>query len=261
MSVTAKLLRVFRVDQQLRGLQSRLQTSKRFLAAQSEQQQGLDAKRKALEGQVRQLRATLANEEGEVQRIEARSVVLREQMNNAKTNKEYSAFLAELNTLKNEKSKHETAALEHMSGVEALDRQVAEIVAQLDERSRMVAQADKDCKSKETEIRDRVDELKSQRDVLAKDVPAPALAALEALIVSRGDEAMCGVDVLDRRNHEYTCGGCMMAIPMERVNSLVRGNLTNCPSCQCILYTEEELIVSRKGTSKPAKSGAAADRV
>src|SRR3954469_19618533 len=104
MSVTESLLRVFRVDQQLQGLQSRLRAAERFLGEQTKQLQTLDSKREALASQLKQSQVAVANHEGEMARIDARIEQLREQMNAARTNKEYKAFLTEVNTLKADRS-------------------------------------------------------------------------------------------------------------------------------------------------------------
>src|SRR5688572_24457003 len=87
MSVTEKLLRVFRVDQQLRGLQGRLGGAERFLEEQTRQLRQVEAKRDAAAAQLRQLRATIADHEGEMARLDAKLAAIREQMNSAKTNK------------------------------------------------------------------------------------------------------------------------------------------------------------------------------
>ncbi len=75
----------------------------------------------------------------------------------------------------------------------------------------------------------------------------------------RGDEAMCAVEILDRRNHEYSCSGCMMTLPVEVVNTMLAGRLTRCVSCSCIVYTEEENFLGPPpkppGKSKAAEAG------
>ena len=100
MDVTAKLLAVFQVDKQLRGLKSRLTAAERFLGEQSKELSGLDAKQHALETQLKAVTAQTMGAEGEAKRLEARIAGIREQMNNAKTNREYQAFLVEMNTFK-----------------------------------------------------------------------------------------------------------------------------------------------------------------
>jgi len=123
MSVTEKLLRVFRVDQQLQGLQSRLRAAERFLDEQTKQVHTLDGKRDTLTAQLKKLQATIADHEGEMARVDARVEALREQMNSARTNKDYKAFLTEINTLKADRSTTETAALEQLDlAVDFADR-------------------------------------------------------------------------------------------------------------------------------------------
>jgi predicted nucleic acid-binding Zn-ribbon protein len=240
MSVTLQLLKLFQVDKQLRGLRSRLDGAEKFLAQQKAQLKEIDDKKNSLDAQVKQLRASQANDEGEAARVETRINTLREQMNSMKTAKEYGAAVSELNNYKEAKTKAEESALESMTKVEQLEGQLAELKKQREERAKLVAQADTDRTAREAEIKDRLEELKAQRAALAKDIPQDALNILEGLIKMRGDDAMCSVEILDRRNHEYSCSGCMMTLPVEVVNTMLAGRLTRCVSCSCIVYTEEE---------------------
>lgn len=240
MSVTLQLLKLFQVDKQLRGLRSRLDSAEKFLAQQKTQLKEIDDRKSSIDSQLKQIRASQSNDEGEAARVDARIETLREQMNSMKTAKEYSAAVAELNNYKEAKSKAEEGALESMSKVEQLETQVADLQRQHDDRSKLVAQADTERTARDAEIRDRVEELKAQRTAMAEGIPADALSLLEGLIKLRGDEAMCPVEILDRRNHEYSCSGCMMTLPVEVVNTMLAGRLTRCVSCSCIVYTEEK---------------------
>src|SRR6185295_7164516 len=118
-----KLLRVFRVDQQLQGLQSRLRAAEKFLEEQTKQLQQIETKRDTVHTQLKQMQATVADHEGEMARLDARVEQLREQMNAARTNKEYKAFLTEINTIKADRSAAETAALEVMTKADELKKQ------------------------------------------------------------------------------------------------------------------------------------------
>lgn len=253
MTVTASLLRLFRVDQQLRGLQTRLHAADRFLAEQERQFKELDVKHSALVTQLRQIKAAQGGYEGEVATVDARVATLREQMNAARTNKEYSAFLTELNTLKAQKEALEKDQIDSMEKIEALGKQIESATSQRGERTKMVEKARSDRSTKEAEIKDRVAELRTQRAALAKEVPADVLAILEDLIARRGDEAMAHVEVLDRRNHEWTCGACMMALPVQHINAIAAGKFTRCSNCQCILFTEED-VVSKKIKKETAEA-------
>ncbi len=256
MSVTEKLLRVFRVDQQLVGLQSRLRAAERFLEEQSRQLAELQTRHDSLGTQLKQMLAMIADHEGEVARLEARIEHLRDQMNNAKTNKEYKAFLVEVNTLKADRDRAEQAALELMTKADELRKQQSAVDAQRTEREKVKDVAAGDREKRADEIRDRVNQLSAERDKLRAEVPEEALRLYAELVRQRGEEAMAPVEEQDRRRHEATCGSCMMSLPVETVNSLIKGGqLTRCVSCGCLLYIEKELAEAMQpGTNKRGAS-------
>lgn len=250
MTVTAKLLGLFRVDQQIRGLRSRLDTAERFLRLQQAQLDELTSKHKSTSASLKQLKTAVAGEEGEAARIDARINALREQMNAARTNKEYSAFLNELNVLKSQKDEIEKAELGEMEKVEAAEKALAEIEKQRAEREAIVKQASSDRDARNAEIKDRLAELTAQREGLVKEVPADAMRIYAELLQRQGEAAMSHVEVLDRRNHEWTCGSCQMTLTVETINSVSGGKLTRCGACGCILYTEEDVVAKTVKTSK-----------
>lgn len=240
MDVTSRLLRVFQVDRQLAGLQSRLKTAERFLAEQTRLIAELDSKRQALAAQIRQITASTANQETEMRSLDERAEQLREQMNLARTNKEYKTFLTEVNTVKTERSRVEDDSLAQMAKADELKAQLAALETSRAERDKVRAVAASDRDARQAEIQQRLNELTSERERLVKDVPADALARYTRLLHTREDAAMAPVEIVDVKRHEYTCGACMMSVPMEVSISLLRGHLTTCASCQCILYLTPE---------------------
>ena len=242
MTVTEKLLKVFLVDKQLRGLESRLRAAERFLGEQAGQIGSLSGRRDAIDGQLRQLNAKIGDHEGEIARLDERIASLREQMNTARTNKEYKAFLTEVNTLKAERGREEESALELIAKREELGAQRAQIESQMSEREKMRGAAEGDRDARANEIRERVAELRAQRAALSAEVPAVVLKDYEKLLQVHEDDAMAVIEVQDRRRHEFTCGACMMNLPIESVNGLLsHGNITHCVSCGVILYVDENV--------------------
>lgn len=240
MGVTDNLHRVFVVDQQIRGLQTRFRASERFLAEQDRQLGQIETNHKALQSQLRQLTATSSNAEGEAARLEARITELRERMNGAKTNKEYKALLTEVNTFKEQKTGVESEAIGQMETIERLRAQIAELEASKAERAKMrqVAAADRDQRAEE--IKDRLAELQARRDELVSGVPQAVLTTYAELVHLRAEEAMAPIEIADRKRHEFHCGSCMMSLPVESMSALLsHGELTRCVSCGCILYLEE----------------------
>jgi predicted nucleic acid-binding Zn-ribbon protein len=241
MSVTAQLLRVFQVDKQIRSLQSRLKTAEAFLGRQVKDLDEIDSGRKTLETQVKQQTAAAADQEGEAKRIEAKMASLRDQMNNSQTNKQYQAFLIELNTLKIEKDRVEAGALETMSKSEETRKKLTELDEKRTEREQVRVVAARDRDERFNEISGRLSELKAEFESCIADVPKDTMVMFNRLIETRGDEAMGPIEIVDRKRHEYNCGTCMMAVPMESVNALLTdGRLTRCSACQCVMYLTRE---------------------
>jgi hypothetical protein len=261
MSVTTHLLRVFLVDKQLRGLQSKLRAAERFLSDQTTQIQSIETRAQTLQTQLMQWRAQAANAEGETKRLDEKIETIRTQMNSAQTNKEYKAFLTEVNTFKSERDKHETTALEAMQKAEDLAKQLETLGVQRTERQSVASVATGERDKHAAEIRERVETLTAERAKLAADVPGEAMKILDQLIKTRGDEAMAPVEELSRRDHEFNCGSCMTLLPFDLVNGLLSSDkLTRCASCGCVLYVEDELKLSMrespKGLKAPAKKKA-----
>lgn len=250
MSVTSKLLAVFRVDQQIQGLQSRLEGAERFLAEQTRQLAALGTQKDSIETQLRQLRASESNAEGESKRIGVHVDELREKMNNAATNKEYKALLSEVNNLKEARSTHETEAIEYLEQIEVLNAKLEAIDTDVAEREKVRGVAEEQRQQRSDEIAEKLAELKSERERLVINVPKDAMAIYTELHTMRGEDAMAPLEIEDRKRHEYVCGSSMMTVPVEVAASLMQGKLTLSPNDGCILYLTPEVEEELSGAFK-----------
>ncbi len=248
MTLQQKLHELFLLDQQVRGLRTRLDAATRRLKAQQTKLEQLQRQRKELGDQLRQVQAAAAGFELQVKAMDERVEKLRGQMNNVTNNKEYSAMLVEVNTLKLEKSKVEEQALEQMGKVDLVKQEVAEIEAKIAEQTKMAGGARAEVESARAEVGQRLDEATKSRSAAAASVPADALAAFERQANAHDGEAMAGVIEENRRLMEYTCGGCYMAIPAERVNCLFTRpeEIVGCPNCGRLLFLDEQFKESMK---------------
>lgn len=250
MTVTDKLLRVYRVDRKIEGLQSRLRGAERFLGQQNVQIETLSKRATVVDSQIRQLKASQADAEGEAAQHEAHIAELRERMNSASTNKEYKALLAEVNTFKDKKAELESGALEMMEKIETLSAERATLTDQTDERSKVKTIAESERTQRADEIRDQLTTLQAERVEIAEDVPASAMATYADLVERLDEDAMAAIEIEDLKRHEFHCGACMMLVPVEAMSSLMsHGSITQCPSCGCILFLEEkdrEAMTSKK---------------
>lgn len=242
MGLNEALHALFLVDQQLRGLESRLDGARQHVRAQQIKIEQLTRQRDELADRLKHAQAAAANFENEANAAEQRIANLREQMNSAKTNKEYSAFLVEMNTLKIDKGKVEELALAEMTKADVLTQEQQGVNELLAQQMKIKERADADLAEREGEVADRLAELKTEHAEQAAKVPAEALAVFTRLGDQFDGEAMSPVIEEDRRRLEYICGGCYIQIPVERVNQLATQDmLVQCPSCGRVLYLEPEL--------------------
>ncbi len=241
MNPTAKLYRLFLVEKQLRGLRSRLDSAERFLKQQQTLAADLKEQIETVGAQLKHHQAASLERENEAATFEEKIERLREQMNNAKTNREYKAFLSEVNTFKIEKDHAESEALDLIEKTDEVKAQLTGIESRCAERVKMVGVAKSQRKERAAEIKDRIAELEKDYAVCEADVPADALRDYKHLLQRRSDEdPMASVEVHDRKRHIYTCSACMIELPTETVSALLsHGGITHCVSCQLILYLDE----------------------
>ncbi len=255
MGVTTKLLELYRVDQQLRGLTGRLKTAEAYLGEQDRLLSGLKTRHDALTAQLKQLEAAARNDEVEAKGLEQRIEKLRERMNTAQTNKEHQALNAEVATLKADKSLIEERALASMQKLEKARAEVASLGEQLAEREKVRAIAQRDRDERQAEIAARLDQLNGERAGKLDGLNGEALTYYNQRLNSGAEHVMAPLEEMDRRNLEYSCGACFTVLPIELVSVLLRrGDLTKCPSCKVILYMEATLK-DEIATSQEKKKG------
>lgn len=249
MPLQQQLYQLYLLDRQVRGLQSRLDQAIKLLSVQQTRLDRLNQQRSELDGQHKHAQAKAALKESESQGVVDRVTKLREQMNAARNNKEYQAFLLEVNTLKNDQGKLEEEALEHLDKVDQLTADRDALLKRLEDQEKLVVGAAKDVDVSRQEIGQRLDELTAQRDQAAEQTPAEARSVFEKVAHEFDGETMAPVVEQSRRHKEYTCGGCFMTIPIERVSSLMGrcDEIVVCSSCGRILYMEQELKESLTG--------------
>ena len=250
MSVTSQLLAVFRVDKEISGLQSRLTAAERFLTEQTKKLAEIGTHSESMNTQIRQLKASASNAEGESERLKIHIDELREKMNNSTSNKEYKALLSEVNNLKEQRSVFDEQAIEQIDKIEELNTQFESLEGAKGERDKMRGVAESDRQQRADEIAGRLAELRAKREELIAGVPKDAMRIYDELLDSRGEDAMAPLEIIDRKRHEYVCGSSMMSVPVEVAASLIQGKLTLSPNDGCILYLTEEDSESLSGTFK-----------
>ncbi|MHC4996166.1 MAG: zinc ribbon domain-containing protein [Planctomycetota bacterium] len=230
------------IDQQVRGLEGRLGGRRIIKKVQQNKCDKLNQQLREIDGQLKKAQAEASDLENQANVCEGKILKLREQMNTAQTNKEYSTFLVEVNTFKSDKGKLEEEALERMGDIEKLQEQVAELQGKLDEQQKIKAVAEHDLQARTAEVQEQLDQKKALREEAASKISPDDLLVFDRLAESHDGEAMAELSLEDKRRMEYCCGGCYMSLPVEVVTRLApKDTLVPCPSCGRILYMGKEL--------------------
>jgi predicted nucleic acid-binding Zn-ribbon protein len=236
------LVKLYQADQKLREAQGRLEAVSRNARIQERKVNELAERLKLSQSKLREQQSQAAQLDLDLKTREARIERLRTQQQNAKTNREYQAFLVEINTEKVDKGKSEDLLLGVMGSVE-------KFTAETDELSKLLESERTKLTSMNAEIGDRVkalqaeiESLRPERDSAAAAVSSKARDAFERLADRFDGEALSALTKPDRRREEYACSVCNMDLVTDVYNKLhSRDELVFCPSCHRILYIPDEL--------------------
>jgi len=243
MNLTENLLVLYRVERQVRGLRTRLDSAERYLNAQIKQIDELNAQITEAQNRKLQLNATVANLEVQGKSVDERTEKLREELNSAQTNKQYTAILTELNTVKLERGQFDDRMLEDLEQVDRITEQIAELNAQVAERKKVKKVAQGKLDERQEEVGERLAELEVERDAAAADIPGTDLQIFEGLADAYDGEVMAEVEEVSKKHREYACGACNLQVPFENFAQLMGGtaSLIRCGACTRILYLQEEM--------------------
>ena len=242
MPLIENLLALYTVDRQVRSLRGRVESAQIYLRAQEKQIADIDVERKEIEQQLKQRKSNIALIETETGSIDDRIVHLREELNNASNDKQYSALLAEVNTLKERRKAFEEEELQEMASTEELEGSLTEIQDRWDERQKVVASAKQGLETRETEISEQLEQLESERKTAASIIPEATLEQFDSIADDFDGEAMAAIQVLDKKRKEYGCTACSLQVPLNSITKMLGhpDDIVICVSCDKILYIENE---------------------
>ena len=163
----------------------------------------------------------------------------RQALNKAKTNKEYAAILAAMNTEKADNSKLESAVLQLMEELSAIKAEGAVFVAERAKLLKHVAAAEEALKAFNAQSQQERDDLTIDRETFAGKVTSAAIDIFNRVAQRHEGEAMAPVTKLRPKRDEWACGGCNMKVALEVINALqTRDDILLCNVCGRILYLD-----------------------
>jgi predicted nucleic acid-binding Zn-ribbon protein len=219
------------LDSRIAGLERKLEAIPVRLQAIRESQEqatgAVEAQRARLAGVRKDLRAREKDLEQNASEKAKREAKLYE----VKTNKEYSAVLAEIETFKVEKGRVEEEILALMETQERMTREIAEAEVRLkrhtEEARAQQAAATEELRALEADLA----LVRAERESLARDIPRDSMAQYTRLLKGRGGLAVAVVGA------NGICTGCRLGLTPQRFNELRQSSqILTCESCGRILY-------------------------
>jgi predicted nucleic acid-binding Zn-ribbon protein len=148
-----------------------------------------------------------------------------------KTNKEYSAVLAEIEEIKQEKGRVEEEILVLMESQERLTADIKDAEGRYKARETQGKQEEAALQEKLRAVEADLALVRTERAELARQLPAPVLADYDKLLKARGGLALAQVV------KPNLCGGCRMTVTPQRLQELrAQSALLLCESCGRYLY-------------------------
>lgn len=242
MPLIKKLYDLFLLDKRIKGMSTRLNAATRRRTAQQTKLAQTKQQHAEMTDQIKNLQAKARDLEGQAAELGERIERQRHLMNSVTNNKQYSALLIEVNTVKHDQSKLEDEALERISQIEIQEHELNELAAQVKEQKKLVKLAEAEVAKCQDEVGDQLDALAKDRSAAEQELPADAQETFNRLMYIHDGEGMATVVEESRRNMDYSCGGCYLSIPVERVNVLMSSDdMVTCPNCNRLLFIDQEL--------------------
>ena len=222
---------IYRLQQEQKGAPLKIKELQELFIRKKENLDSLEKKAQELLRQRKEKELECASREEQMRKMQI-------QLYQLKTNKEYSAKLKEIDTVKADKSVLEDAILVLMEESDKLGNEIKKEKAFLAEEEKKDNAEIQKIELRGKEIEDKLSTLKSQREQIAQQVDSKILAKYERVLANRDYLAIVRVE-------NNACQGCFMNVPPQVIN-LIRmyNNLVICEVCQRILYIEEEAIGS-----------------
>lgn len=236
------LIKLQRVESRLRAVQNKLARCRRSVLFQENQLRTLQSNLEAKQQETKLTRLQVDRLELELKSRDEHITKLRAALNLARTNKEYSAILTELNTSKADDSKLETQVLELMKNVETDQAQCGEVQKQIEEQKTQMEQIRTEAEGKAVELQKEIDAIQKEWDLFAHKITPEALHIFKRVAETYDGEAMAQIErPEDETIVSFSCGGCFMGLPAEMVNILSnKDEILRCSNCTRILYLKDE---------------------
>jgi predicted nucleic acid-binding Zn-ribbon protein len=168
--------------------------------------------------------------EVEVQDLNGKITKYKRQLNEVRTNKEYSSLLKEIEETQAKIDSLEEGIIEEMLAADDIEKEIKSADQKAVEIQNQLTKQKEDILKKKKEIEDEKEMLQKEKEELLPQVPSDKLNLYNQIFVKKN-----GI-VLSPLRDEF-CSMCHMRIRPQMVNELLAGNkIILCENCGRILY-------------------------
>jgi uncharacterized protein len=233
MEIIELLLKIQGIDQ----VMSELTTEHGAIPAQLEE---LDQNSRKLKNDVEEKGEELKGIKLSIREAESKTVLLdeteqkyKQQLMTVKTNREYSALLTEIESVKRQKEELDENAIKSMERIEAVQAEIQGVKSELKEFQNQSKDQREELQSRINDLQEKMAVEKQKRENLTIRIDKATIKLYERIMKSRKNLAVVAL-----RNG--SCGGCFAEVPLQKVADIRKGDrLLTCDYCGRILYFEE----------------------
>ena len=234
------LIKLQAVENRLRAIKNKLARSRRAVIFQENTLRNLQSSLSAKEEEIKLTKVQSDRLELELKSRDEHIGKFRAALNLAKSNKEYSAILTELNTSKADNSKLEGQIIEYMNAIEADTAECEEIVKQIEEQKEKVETVRANSEGATVKLENEIKEIEVEWDAAAEGIDKESVSIFKRVAETYDGEAMAYAEKQDARSDSFNCSGCFMRVPAELVNILMtKDDVIRCANCTRILALKD----------------------
>jgi len=219
------------LDSRIAGLERKLEAIPLRIQAIRDANEQARSAVEAQRGKLAGVRKDLRSREKDLEQNASEKAKRDAKLYEVKTNKEYSAVLAEIEGLKVDKGRIEEEILGLMEAQERMSREVVEAEGRFKRQEGEGKTQEAAATDEQRALEADLAVVRAERDSLARDVPRDLLTQYTRLLKGRGGLAVAVV------GSNGICTGCRLSLTPQRFNELRQSSqILTCEGCGRILF-------------------------
>jgi len=240
MEVPADVLRnIHMLHCRIRSLRERIERGPRQLEARRARVKEAEQELEALNNEIKQLKVRAHDKETQRLAMENRVKDLHNKLMQAKSNEEYSALMAERDSVKAAAGALEDEILELLFRQDDLAEKRKEKEAELQRMKKELEEFERALLEERGGLTNQLHEAEQELREAEQKLPLQLYEEYQRILSSRGHEALAPVE-------QNSCTGCFTTITAQMKNLLLANELVFCSSCGRILYLNEKSVASKQ---------------